>query len=63
MTTFSFQPPTPTISNAQFTADGSILCEFGDMQVCIPIDENNTDYQAVMAWVAAGNQIIDLEAL
>ena len=25
--------------------------------LCVPIDNNNTDYQAILAWVAEGNTI------
>ena len=33
-----------------------------DNIICyVPIDENNTDYQAILEWVAEGNTIADAD--
>jgi len=30
-----------------------------NMQKSVPLDEANTDYQAIQEWIAAGNTVID----
>jgi uncharacterized protein YcfJ len=30
-----------------------------NMQKSVPLDEANTDYQAIQEWIAAGNSVID----
>ena len=30
-----------------------------NMQLSVPLDEANSDYQAIQEWIAAGNTVID----
>ena len=30
-----------------------------NIQLSVPLDEANTDYQAIQEWIAAGNTVID----
>jgi len=34
-----------------------ILAEIGGVKMSIPLDESNSDYQAILEWVAEGNTI------
>ena len=43
-----------------FQHDGrntSIQATINGKDVCVPLDEDNTDYQAILKWVADGNTI------
>ena len=35
----------------------SIQATINGKDVCVPLDEDNTDYQNILAWVADGNTI------
>ena len=35
----------------------SIQATINDKDVCVPLDEDNIDYQAILKWVADGNTI------
>ena len=35
----------------------SILATINGKDVCVPLDEDNIDYQAILKWVADGNTI------
>ena len=53
-------PTNPIYKLVEVTLDGviskSILkAEFSDLRVQFPYDENNTDYQEYLEWVAEGN--------
>ena len=41
-------------------ADGN---EIAGVTTSVPIDQDNTDYQEVLEWVAAGNSIADAPVL
>ena len=45
-------------------ADGALVCyiivENGKTS-CVPLDTNNTDYQAIQDWVADGNTIAEAD--
>ena len=43
-----------------FQHDGrntSIQATINEVDVCVPLDEDNTDYQAILKWVEDGNTI------
>jgi len=47
-----------------FQHDGrntSIQATINGKDVCVPLDENNTDYQAILQWVADGNTIAEAD--
>ena len=51
---------TKSIKSAKFVAsygqNESVTITYEDNSVCsVPFDNNNTDYQNYLAWVAAGN--------
>jgi|TARA_R110002072_G_scaffold102601_2_gene225495 hypothetical protein len=35
----------------------SIQATINEVDVCVPLDEDNTDYQAILKWVEDGNTI------
>jgi hypothetical protein len=35
--------------------ESKTICKVGNPNLYIPMDENNTDYQIYLKWVAAGN--------
>ena len=35
----------------------SISCVINGRHLCVPMSEDNTDYQAILEWVAEGNTI------
>ena len=41
--------------------DGIVLIYADGQQWSVPLDSDNTDYQAVQAWVAEGNKIEDAD--
>ena len=52
-----------TYTNAQYTTDLSgnpagIRCDIAGVTSFVPLDESNTDYQRIMALVAAGELTI-----
>ena len=57
----------PTITNAKYVAclitgdNDSISCQIDDRYCSVPLDPDNTDYQAILAWVADGNTIQDAD--
>ena len=54
---------TDVILNAKYNKDRiskknvSINCVMNGRHISIPLDPDNTDYQAILEWVAAGNTI------
>ena len=36
-----------------------ILAEFDEVEICVPIDEANRHYQAILEWVENGGVIVD----
>ena len=55
------------ITNAKYNKDNiskknvSINCIMNGRHISVPLSENNTDYQAILEWVADGNTIEDAE--
>ena len=51
------------ISSAQYIAgseagqNASIKCTINSVEMSVPLDPNNTDYAAILEWVAEGNTI------
>ena len=45
-----------SISNQNVSVN-VILTDNDNRMYCIPMDEDNTDYQAVLSWVSEGNTI------
>ena len=51
------------IKNAKYEKDvisgknSAINCQIGDRFCSVPINEENTDYQNILEWVADGNTI------
>ena len=45
-----------SISNQNVSVN-VILTDNDNRMYCIPMDEGNTDYQAVLSWVSEGNTI------
>ena len=55
-----------TIENAKYIAgvDGEntmISCTINGVGVSVPLDPDNTDYAAILEWVAEGNTIQDAD--
>ena len=55
-----------TIENAKYIAgvDGEnnmISCTINGVGVSVPLDPDNTDYAAILEWVAKGNTIQDAD--
>ena len=53
------------IQNARYYEENGenvcITCTLNGKNTAIPIDPDNTDYQAIQKWVAKGNKIEDAE--
>jgi len=49
---------TPTNSNIQFLNTFKVTTE-NESVWFVPLDEANTDYQAIQEWIADGNTVID----
>jgi len=45
-----------SISNQNVSVN-VVLTDNDNRKYCIPMDEDNTDYQAVLSWVSEGNTI------
>jgi len=58
---------TDVILNAKYNKDRiskknvSINCVMNGRHISIPLDPDNTDYQAIQEWVAKGNKIEDAD--
>jgi len=39
----------------------SIQATINGEDVCVPLDEDNTDYQSILAWVEDGNTIAEAD--
>ena len=39
----------------------NIYATIGGIKMCVPLDPDNTDYQAILEWVAEGNTIEDAD--
>tara|TARA_B100001057_G_scaffold170170_1_gene170928 strand:+ start:403 stop:582 length:180 start_codon:yes stop_codon:yes gene_type:complete len=58
---------TDVILNAKYNKDRiskknvSINCVMNGRHISIPLDPDNTDYQAILEWVAEGNKIEDAD--
>jgi hypothetical protein len=59
---------TPNITNAKYVAcpitgnNDSISCQIGDRHCSVPLDPDNTDYQAILEWASQdGNTIQDAD--
>ena len=55
-----------TIQNAKYIAgiDGEnsmVSCTINGVGVSVPLDPDNTDYAAILEWVAEGNTIQDAD--
>ena len=55
-----------TIQNAKYIAgiDGEnsmVSCTINGVGVSVPLDPDNTDYAAILEWVAKGNTIQDAD--
>ena len=37
----------------------TITYQNSDIIISVPLDEANTDYQAILTWIAEGNTVID----
>lgn len=38
-----------------------IVCQINDRHASVPLDPDNTDYAAILEWVADGNNIADAD--
>jgi hypothetical protein len=52
------------IVEKQYNEDGTIFQNYkvilnDDSHFYVPLDETNTDYQAIQEWIAEGNTVID----
>ena len=45
------------ISGSENGQNSSIKCTINSVEMSVPLDPNNTDYQAILEWVAEGNTI------
>ena len=36
-----------------------VTYENSNVSVSVPLDESNTDYQAILTWISEGNTVID----
>ena len=52
-----------TVTNAQYQQvngeNDLIIATIDGIKMYVPMDTSNTDYQAILAWVAEGNTIKD----
>ena len=56
----------PTISSAQYVTDMdgnnvTVKATINGTECFVPMSNGNTDYQAILAWVADGNTIQDAD--
>ena len=54
----------PSSTHEDFKPKSIVHCKLNDegtLHMSIPVDENNTDYQDLMKWVAEGNTIKEPE--
>ena len=56
----------PTISSAQYVTDMdgnnvTVKATIDGTECFVPMSSGNTDYQAILAWVAEGNTIADAD--
>jgi hypothetical protein len=42
-----------------FVSYSVVLISDSTLNISVPLDENNTDYQEILEWVAEGNTITD----
>ena len=55
------------ITNPQYFADPMtgentcIVCQINGRHTSVPLDPDNTDYQAIQKWITAGNTIQDAD--
>ena len=55
------------ITNAKYFVDPMtgentcIVCQINGRHTSVPLDPENTDYQAILEWVAEGNTIADAD--
>lgn len=54
-----------TVTNAQYQQvngeNDLIIATIDGIKMYVPMDTSNTDYQAILAWVAEGNTIKDAD--
>ena len=56
----------PTITSAQYMTDFdgnnlTVKATINGTECFVPMDNDNTDYQAILEWVAEGNTIADAD--
>jgi len=55
----NIQSVTKNYFTDRFVSYSVVLISDNTLNISVPLDEANTDYQAIQEWIAEGNTVID----